>query len=479
MYEIINTARLVDHMGFALSQQVLTAHWLAVVLLITAGNITIAYALRIRSTEGSWNGTVYIRVDGNIDPSDAPIRREADLYILTGNIIGGVAGGIVLQRNNTIVDGAGHELKGFNYNGGGILLTGITNATVRNVTVTGFLTGILVEHCVNNTIRENNVTANAYEGIKLVTSADQTLFQNILTRNDLGISLIEFSNNNSLGSNYVDSNMRGIELHDSMNNSIFQNHVEDIWFDVRLLRSDNNTLNENEIRYSADGIWLDSSSANLIYHNLCIGTVALSFPYNYTNSWDAGYPSGGNFWNTYRGADLYEGHYQNESGSDGIGDTPYSVNVHNADNYPLMGTFSDFKVTKGPALYDLEVVSNSTIHDAQVAHWPTASDPYLQLGQEFISLLTEVENNTVGFCRLTIPRDLLDGDYRVLIDWNEVPTNELSISNSTHAYIYFTHSDHQIIITPEFPSLLVTTLSLLATVFLVLMFKKRASLETK
>jgi parallel beta-helix repeat protein len=418
---------------------------------------------------------VYIRVDGSIDPSDAPIQKEGDLYILSGSIIGGVAGGIVLQRNNTIVDGAGYDLQGSNYNGAGIHLSGIMNATVRNVTVTGFLTGILVEHCVNNTIRENNVTANAYEGIKLETSTDHTLFENTVTGNDLGISLIDFSDNNSLINNEVDANERGIELHDSVNNSMFQNHVENVWFDIRLLRSNSNTIYENDIRYSADGIWLDSSSANLIYHNLCIGLAALSFQSNYTNSWDAGYFSGGNFWSTYQGADLYSGHYQNESGSDGIGDTPYSINVYNADNFPLMGAFRDFrKIAKGSTIYNLEIVSNSTIHDAEVAYWLTSPNQYLRPGQEFIILLTEGENDTMGFCRLTIPRNLLDGSYRVLVDWNEVPTNELSISNSTHAYIYFTyhHSNHQIIITPEFPSLLVTSLSLLATAFLVLMFKK-------
>jgi parallel beta-helix repeat protein len=461
----------------ALSLRVSVARTLAVVLVIVVGSIAAVQAARVRSSEGSWSGTVYIRIDGSVDPSDAPIQKEGDLYILSGNIIGGTAGGIVLQRNNTMIDGAGYALQGANYNGIGIHLSGIMNATVRNVTVTGFLTGMLVEHCANNTIRESNVTANAYEGIKLATSTNHTLFENTVTGNDLGISLIDFSNDNSLVSNDVDANERGIELHDSMNNSMLQNHVENVWFDIRLLRSNSNAVCGNEIRYSADGIWLDTSSANLIYHNLCIGLAALSFPVNYTNSWDAGYPSGGNFWSTYEGADLQSGHYQNESGSDGIGDNPYSVNVYNADNFPLMGAFHDFKmVAQGPSVHNLEVVSNSTIRDAEIATWLTSPNQYLQPGQEFIILLTEGENSTLGFCRLTIPRDLLDGSYTVLVDWTVVQANELSISNSTHAYIYFTyhHSTHQIIVLPEFPSLLITSLSLMATALLALVFKKHA-----
>jgi len=32
--------------------------------------------------------------------------------------------------------------------------------------------------------------------------------------------------------------------------------------------------------------------------------------------------------------------YQNETGSDGIGDTPYAIDVNNLDNYPLMSPWT-------------------------------------------------------------------------------------------------------------------------------------------
>jgi nitrous oxidase accessory protein NosD len=51
--------------------------------------------------------------------------------------------------------------------------------------------------------------------------------------------------------------------------------------------------------------------------------------------WDDGYPSGGNYWSDYNGTDLYTGPYQNETGSDGIGDTPYVIDENNKDRYPL------------------------------------------------------------------------------------------------------------------------------------------------
>jgi len=56
------------------------------------------------------------------------------------------------------------------------------------------------------------------------------------------------------------------------------------------------------------------------------------------NYWDDGYPSGGNYWGDYSGNDIYSGSYQNETGSDGIGDTPYIIHGEKAaeDRYPFL-----------------------------------------------------------------------------------------------------------------------------------------------
>jgi hypothetical protein len=52
--------------------------------------------------------------------------------------------------------------------------------------------------------------------------------------------------------------------------------------------------------------------------------------------WDTGYPSGGNYWDDYDGTDQYRGPYQNVTGTDGIGDTPYTIDMNNIDRYPLI-----------------------------------------------------------------------------------------------------------------------------------------------
>jgi hypothetical protein len=66
---------------------------------------------------------------------------------------------------------------------------------------------------------------------------------------------------------------------------------------------------------------------------------------NSINSWDNGYPDGGNFWDDFEDryphvADIYQGAYQNETGNDGFWDGPYYINVENIDHYPMVPEFS-------------------------------------------------------------------------------------------------------------------------------------------
>ena len=59
-----------------------------------------------------------------------------------------------------------------------------------------------------------------------------------------------------------------------------------------------------------------------------------------TEVWDNSYPDGGNFWSDYNGTDVYKGPYQNETGSDGIGDTPYVIDANNTDRYPRLQLYT-------------------------------------------------------------------------------------------------------------------------------------------
>jgi len=83
----------------------------------------------------------------------------------------------------------------------------------------------------------------------------------------------------------------------------------------------------------------DGTENNIIHHNSLINNsiqvLVEDLAKTSADIWDDGYPSGGNYWSNYGGTDLLQGSFQNEAGTDGIGDTPHVMNTWNQDNYPL------------------------------------------------------------------------------------------------------------------------------------------------
>jgi len=70
--------------------------------------------------------TIYIRADGSVEPSTAPIRRDGNTYTFTGDIYGL----IVVEKDNIVINGAGYTLQGAG-SGTGIDLSGRTDVTSR------------------------------------------------------------------------------------------------------------------------------------------------------------------------------------------------------------------------------------------------------------------------------------------------------------------------------------------------------------
>jgi parallel beta-helix repeat protein len=260
------------------------------------------------------SGTIYIRADGSIDPPTAPITAVGNVtYVLTDNIHDSV----VVERDNIVVNGAGYTVTGSG-SGNGTTLTGRSNVTVRNMTIKNFDYGILLYYSSgNNVLSANNVTANNYCGIRLDYSSNNTVSGNNVANNGGGIWL-DYSSNNTLFGNNVTANNGG--------ECIFLGY------------SFNNILSGNNIANNGGGISLGSSSDdNVFYHNNFINNTQHVYieTQSYANSWDDGYPSGGNHWSDYTGVDEKSGPNQDQQGSDGIGDTPYVVDENNLDHYPL------------------------------------------------------------------------------------------------------------------------------------------------
>jgi parallel beta-helix repeat protein len=550
----------------------------------------LSLSFNFKSTKAEWTGTVYIRANGSIDPPDAPIVTYDNVtYTLTSNIIS-TADGIVVERDNIIIDGAGYWLEGDHGSSYGIKLVNRTDVAIKNINIKKFWCGIRVYSSSNNIITRNNITNNGigmflidsnnnkisgnnitnnFRGIELQSSLSNTISGNTFTNNGLvvwfsyqnrvenntvngralvylenvsnykvadagqvvlvrcnnitveglclsgasvGIELFE-TNKSSIFRNSITNNDGGIVLlYHSLNNTIYGNNItinyEGIWLEmysdynsiygnsitnnshgIELVRSSNNSIYGNSITNNNYGIELGGSSNNSIYGNSITnndGGIGLSYSSNYNsiyhnnfidnarqvyikesgpNVWDDVYPSGGNYWSNYTGVDLYSGPYQNEIGSDGIGDTPYIIDADNIDHYPLMAPFNAFQagVWYGTA-YNVDVISNSTVSDFK-----------FNVDRKSISFNVTGDNGTVGFCRVAIPKSLLwanDG-WTIFVD-NQPITDYTKFEYENYTYLYFTYTHSTKTVTikgthviPEYPSTTILTIFMLTTTVLV------------
>jgi parallel beta-helix repeat protein len=372
--------------------------------------IVLAFLLLFTMFTVFWNvalvkgyDTIIIHADGSVSGTANIENADNATYTFTGNI----NGSILVQRNNIVIDGAGYTLRG---EGGldeyGINLIGITNVTIRSTQIVNFRVGVYLQtYSNNNTITENTFLDNRF-GIELDVSHYNTISENIMTDNDNGIWLDtatsydggsnyniisgnnitlcfyeaiglanESSNNTIIGNNAV-NNQYGITLSvDCSDNLVSRNFIDETQYGwgIKLEGTcDQNLVSDNNIKNTGYGIWLDRVSDNNITRNIVANSDQAVRFYkasnnrfwhnnfvdnsqqvyfdgdSYTNVWDDGYPSGGNYWSDYSGVDSNNGLYQNLTGSDGIGDTPYAIDGGNQDNYPLMSPYVDVSEDNTP-----------------------------------------------------------------------------------------------------------------------------------
>lgn len=213
-------------------------------------------------------------------------------------------------------------------NGQGILLAYTNNSIIADVSISFNIRGIHAISSSNITIRSNTIRDNVENGILLVVSCDNMIVENNIKQNKYGIQLDfspllkERSNNNVIAKNILENNDVALILSES---------------------SDNN-ITYNKIIRNAFGVWIDKSNDNIFFRNNFMENklhVKL-WDDRSSNIWNAEYPYGGNNWDDYSGLDNYRGVFQNETGSDLVGDEPYVINLNNVDRYPLLPLRIDF-----------------------------------------------------------------------------------------------------------------------------------------
>ncbi len=213
----------------------------------------------------------------------------------------------------TGITGGYHAHGGTGGIGAGIYLQSSTNATIANNTVSSIMGGIGGTGGYYGTGGTGGIGAGIY---------------------------LQSSDNNTIKNNTISAISGG----DGGAGGFYRsNGAEGIGVGTYILSSGNNSLTGCTLLNNNFGVYLSSSNRNLIYHNNFINNTNQAYDNTGTNSWNAPYPTGGNYWSNYNGTDNYSGPGQNITGCDRIGDTPY-MNISGGagaqDNYPLMYPFN-------------------------------------------------------------------------------------------------------------------------------------------
>jgi parallel beta-helix repeat protein len=441
---------------------------------------------------------------------------------ITGNNVTANVDGIVLYYSSGDVL-SGNNIS--NISDDGVDLYSSSNCTVSGNNITGSWTGIKLDYSSDNVLFSNNLRANSEDGINLYTSSNNVLVGNNVANNSYaGISLAYNSSNcvvsgsnitgNSLdgvdlsssnctvSGNNITNNGVGVDLVSSSSCSISGNNIANNSYDgvslivssyctvsgsnitgnsdegVYLYYCSNCSVSGNNIANNAYGVFFISSSGNRFFHNNFINNTQQASSDGSPNTWDNGYPSGGNYWSNYQMT--YPSAVENDSSA--IWNTPYVIDTNNTDTYPLMGPLHTFKEGAwNNTSYYVDVVSNSTITNFNFsAHGSvTPQLPFM------INFTVATRNGTIGFCRVTIPKELTSiatAGWAIEVNYTLVVGSINETNDCT--YIYFTYPPGTATIilaspkpVPEFQPFMLLPLFMIITLLGAMILKRRRNVK--
>jgi parallel beta-helix repeat protein len=343
-----------------------------------------------------------------VNKSVALIGEDVENTVINGSYAGNV---IYISANNV-------TLEGF---------------TISNSGVNPLDSGVRIESSKNNVIRGNKIT-NDYDGVGIYYSSGNVVSANTISDNyDYGVSLYYSSSDNVISANTISDNSYGITFFYSIGNVVSANTISDNYYGIALLfHCSNNTIFHNNFN-----------------NTIQVQTDSVSF-------WS--YGGEGNYWSDY----LTKYPNATEIDGTGIGNISYAIYVNNTDNDPLMGAFSDFTVIYEGESYDITVISNSTVSAFKFVIGA-------ETGNKILSFNATSKDDSVSFCRVSIPTKLMNYYPYITLAGNEeiVPTL-LHGFDATDVYLYLTCSNSNqpiIIISSETQSALTALESLNSTFY--------------
>lgn len=259
-----------------------------------------------------------------------------------------------------------------------------TNATfVVNNTVADNSYGIYLEASSNDTVEKNTLLRNGVDGIFPHACHDIIVSNNEISESAYGIQLYNSDTITVLDNDATD-NSYGIYLaYSGPSNTIENNTISRNDWGVTLYGSSGNTFKGNTLSYNTYGVDpVTQSNNNLLHHNNFVENVeqAVWNP-DCVNTWDDGYPSGGNYWSDYTGTD---------SDGDGIGDTAYVIDPMNKDRYPLMkpwGAYSDIAIIN-------VTLSDTKVYEGEIVNITVTAENQGTLTETF-NVTVKYENTTL------------------------------------------------------------------------------------
>jgi parallel beta-helix repeat protein len=340
---------------------------------------------------GGTGGGNYSKIQDAID--NASIGDTVLVYSDTyyENVIVDVSIDLIGEdKDNTIIDGGGNgitvsvtsdwvNISGFtvqncgdsDFDAGVKIASNHTNISDNKITDCD-VTGVFLDGASNNTIY-NNEFSN-------ITNISTVFLWNISSYNIISCNNFTFcgcaiaianSSYNNVSTNNMVNSTEGVYLlyNTTSNNTIFDNNIINSTYDGILIEdSPNNYIFENCLDGNNVGVKIfgqNLSDKNVFYHNNFINNSMHIYD-TCNQTWDNGYPSGGNYWDDYDYSDSYTGSSQNITGSDGIGDIPYNVTGNiTLDNFPLTYPWGEYSPV---AEYTYDIVNMTVFYNASLSY---------------------------------------------------------------------------------------------------------------
>ena len=388
--------------------------------LINCKNITVANLNIEKNLEGiilaySNNCTIY----GN------NLTDNGDSSYHYGNIA------LYHSSNNRIYN---NNVATSNWNGHGIVLDhGSSHNTVLKNNITETYVGVYMYYSDFNNVSNNFLRQNGKRGISLEYSSNNTVYGNeVLGSGEYGVYL--GAQCNDILENNITAYKYGLYVTGS-HNTIAENNIMENWEKGIFAGGSKNTFFENNIINNNEGVYLYGQN-NLFFHNNFVDNAKHVTYYwsGIANYWNNTYPIGGNYWSG------YEDKCPNatELDNSGLWDTPYVINTNNIDYYPLMAPTKP--ITRKFTAYSnikVEVYSNSSISQFQ-----------FNINAKSISFNITGPAGTRGFCDITVPLNLLWGDFTLYMDGIQLIEGVNYTKTCNHAqcifHVTYTHSTHEI-----------------------------------